>query len=139
MSAREMLALDILTQSEPRKIKWWRNWEATFGVISDHELGLMLGRGPREMLMGDLCDWSYAPYNGAPYFDRYWASAGDAAVEMRRVEYLNSLYSKHGPFFARVDGWWADIHGNLNGRWRTMPADDAARALHQAWWDRAFK
>ncbi len=54
---REMLALDILAQSEPRKIKWWRNWEAAFGPIGDDELGMLLAQTPappRRMVLGDL-------------------------------------------------------------------------------------
>lgn len=39
---REMLALDLLTQSPAQKIKWWRNWEATFGPLGDPELTALI-------------------------------------------------------------------------------------------------
>lgn len=64
-----MLALDILTQSEPRKIKWWRNWEATFDTIGDLKLTAL-------MHVGDL--YSYRTHGwhqfGWPILPMEWYS-----------------------------------------------------------------
>lgn len=55
---REMLAFDLLIHSGPQKIKWWRNWEATFGPVR----AVLTAQGPREMVLHDiaLC-WYVAP------------------------------------------------------------------------------
>lgn len=42
---------------------------------------------PREMTIGDLCDWSYLPQHVGPYTDRHWASASDGGVDANTVHY----------------------------------------------------